>query len=65
MDQGSSLRTDRRLGREMAIVMILKLAALTLLWYLFFGPTHQVRVTPAKLAGKLFATLHITHRPRS
>lgn len=45
---------ERRFLRELAIVLSLKLAAIGLLWYLFFGPTHEVKVTPAALDRHLF-----------
>ncbi|HSN18528.1 MAG TPA: hypothetical protein VLV87_10010 [Gammaproteobacteria bacterium] len=43
-----------RLSHEIAWVLLFKLTALSLLWYLFFGPTHVVMVTPAKVSGALF-----------
>jgi hypothetical protein len=43
------------LWREISWVMLFKLAALTLLWYLFFGPTHRVIVTPERVQQRLFA----------
>ena len=32
------------LKRDVALLLLAKLAALALLWWLFFSPTHQVRV---------------------
>jgi hypothetical protein len=60
---------DYRLGREISLLLVFKLAAISALWYLFFGPTHQVVVTPAKVDARLFAVppaapAH-TSRPRS
>lgn len=49
------LRHPPVLWREISWVMLFKLAALTLLWYLFFGPTHQVNVTPELVQQRLFA----------
>ena len=47
--------TDRRLKHEISAVLLFKLAAITVLWYLFFGPTHTVTVTPANLDARLFS----------
>lgn len=41
--------------RDIAVVLFFKLAALTLLWALFFGPAHTVTVTPDKVNAALFA----------
>jgi hypothetical protein len=41
--------------KEIGAVLLFKLAAITLLWYLFFGPSHTVAVTPAKVDRALFA----------
>ena len=49
------LRHAPVLWREISWVMLFKLAALTLLWYLFFGPTHRVKVTPERVQRSLFA----------
>jgi len=46
---------DRRLKREISAVLLFKLAAITVLWYLFFGPTHTVTVTPTKVDARLFS----------
>ncbi|HEX7965476.1 MAG TPA: hypothetical protein VF651_07135 [Gammaproteobacteria bacterium] len=35
-------------------MLLLKLAAMSLLWYLFFGPSHTVRVTPDKVGTAVF-----------
>jgi hypothetical protein len=56
---------DRRLKREISAVLIIKLTAITLLWYLFFGPTHTVTITPAKLDAKLFTSPPSPPSPRS
>ncbi len=34
-----------RLGREISVVLVFKLAALFIIWLLFFGPAHRVQVT--------------------
>ena len=47
---------ERRFLRELGVILSLKLAAIGLLWYLFFGPTHEVKVTPATLDRHLFIT---------
>ena len=41
----------RRLSREMAALIALKLAALALLWWLFFSPAHRP-VVDADAAGR-------------
>ena len=46
---------ERSLKREITAVLLFKLFAITLLWYLFFGPTHRVPVTPERVQQSLFA----------
>ncbi len=46
---------ERLLYREVAAVLLFKLCAITLIWYLFFGPTHRVTVTPERVQQSLFA----------
>ena len=41
----------RRLSREMAALIALKLVALALLWWLFFSPAHRT-VVDADAAGR-------------
>jgi hypothetical protein len=41
----------RRLSREVAGLIVLKLAALALLWWLFFSPAHRT-VVDADAAGR-------------
>ena len=41
----------RRLSRELAGIIALKLAALALLWWLFFSPAHRT-VVDADAAGR-------------
>jgi uncharacterized membrane protein len=43
----------RRLGRELAGLIALKLVALALLWWLFFSPAHRAAVD-ADAAGRRF-----------
>ena len=43
-----------RLGHEIAWVLLFKLTAMGLLWYLFFSPSHVVAVTPAKVSTAVF-----------
>ena len=43
----------RRLSREMAALIALKLAALALLWWLFFSPAHRAAVDPAAAGRRL------------
>jgi len=45
---------ERLLHKEIAAVLFFKLAAITLIWYLFFGPSHTVRVTPDKVGTAVF-----------
>lgn len=45
---------ERLLHKELTPVLLLKLAAMSLLWYLFFGPSHTVRVTPDKVGTAVF-----------
>lgn len=61
------VRADRVFLRDIAIVLFFKLAALMLLWTLFFGPTHTVVVTPAKVNAALFSPppRTTTSKPRS
>jgi len=50
--QGSEQRPwRRRLRRELAGLIALKLVALALLWWLFFSPTHRTAVD-ADAAGR-------------
>jgi hypothetical protein len=39
------------LGRDIAWVLAVKFAALVALYVLFFGPSHHVAVTPARVAA--------------
>ncbi len=57
------LRRAPVLWREISWVMLFKLAALTLLWYLCFGPTHQVNVTPERVQQRMFAPGPTTPTP--
>lgn len=43
-----------RYGREIGLVLLIKGAAIYLLWTLFFSPAHQVHPTPASTADKVF-----------
>lgn len=45
---------ERLVLRDVSGVLLFKLAAMSLLWYLFFGPAHTVVVTPAKVDRALF-----------
>jgi len=44
---------DRRLGREIAVVLAVKLAALALIWCLFFGPDQRVAVDADTVSHQL------------
>lgn len=43
----ASPRFGRRLGREIALVIGLKLVALFALWFAFFSPAHRPVIDPA------------------
>lgn len=49
------LRTGERdhLAAEIAVVLAVKLAALALIWWLFFSPPHRVSADPDATAGHL------------
>ena len=60
----SGPRSERRFLGEITVVLSLKLAAIGLLWYLFFGPAHEAKVTPAALDQHLFTVpLHPKPQP--
>jgi hypothetical protein len=42
-----------RIGREISIVLALKLLALAALYVLFFGPGHHMSVTPHDTATRV------------
>ena len=44
---------DRRLRREIVAVLAVKIAALFLLWALFFGPDHRAAVDNAAMERAL------------
>ena len=46
----------RRLSRELAGLIALKLVALALLWWLFFSPTHRTRVDADSTSQRLGVT---------
>lgn len=45
----------RRLGREIGSALVLKLAALALLYFSFFDHSHRATITPAAVAAKVFS----------
>ena len=45
---------ERLVLRDVSGVLLFKLAAMSLLWFLFFGPAHTVVVTPTKVDRALF-----------
>lgn len=47
--------TKNRLGREIATALLLKAAALALLYFAFFDPSHRPTITPSVMTSKLFA----------
>ena len=44
---------DRPLGREIAVVLVLKLAAIAVIWGVFFNPDSRPDVGPAALGSHL------------
>jgi hypothetical protein len=42
------------LGRDIAWALAVKTAALVILYFAFFGPSHRVEVTPGRVAADLF-----------
>jgi len=59
-----SARGLSRYGREIAWVLLVKAAAIYLLWTLFFSPAHQVHPTSTSTAEQVFGAAPITP-PRS
>ncbi|WP_018267189.1 cytochrome oxidase putative small subunit CydP [Methylosinus sp. LW4] len=51
----SAHSATHRLGREIAIALALKIAALALLYFLCFPASQRPHVSPAAVAEKLFA----------
>ncbi|WP_281929955.1 cytochrome oxidase putative small subunit CydP [Methylocystis iwaonis] len=41
------------LRRELTLAIIVKVAAIFLLYFLFFSPAHRIHVTPADMAAAL------------
>jgi len=46
----------RRLSGELVVLVAIKLAALALLWWLFFSPTHRTDVDPEAASRRLGVT---------
>ena len=59
----SGTYTTPRLSHEIAWILLFKLMAMSLLWYLFFSPAHVVVVTPAKVSIAVFDVPPV--KPRS
>jgi hypothetical protein len=53
----------RQLSRELAGLIAIKLAALALLWWLFFSPTHRVAVDADAAGHRLGVTELRTSEP--
>jgi hypothetical protein len=51
-------RFGRRLGREIAFVIGLKLVALFALWFAFFSPAHRPVINPAAQIYGAVSTMH-------
>jgi hypothetical protein len=49
----SGVRWRRALGRDLTWLMVVKLAALALLWWLFFSPAHHTPVDGAAAGRQL------------
>ena len=49
----SGVRLRRALGRDLAWLMVVKLVALALLWWLFFSPAHRTPVDGAAAGHQL------------
>jgi hypothetical protein len=49
----------RSLQRELAALLMLKVAALALLWWLFFSPAHRITVD-AEAAGRHLAATPVS-----
>ncbi|MGD8710352.1 MAG: hypothetical protein PVF40_08190 [Ectothiorhodospiraceae bacterium] len=47
---------DRRLTREVVVILTIKIAALVLIWSLFFSPEHRVDVKASDVGNHLFET---------
>ena len=45
--------TRTRLRSELTLALAFKLAALIVLYFLFFSPSHRMHVTPADMAAAL------------
>ncbi len=45
--------SGRTLTREIALVLAVKLAALLILYFLFFGPSHKLRPDASSMAQHL------------
>ncbi len=43
------------LRRELTLAVVFKIAAIFLLYFLFFSPSHRMHVTPADMAAALSA----------
>lgn len=53
--QGTT-RMKFRLRHHLSIVIAVKIAAIFLLWLLFFSPSHRVPVDPDRVDQKLFSS---------
>lgn len=40
--------------KEISIIFLIKIVALTTLWYFCFSPAHKQRVNPEQVAERLF-----------
>lgn len=45
---------DRRLGRHITVILITKVAALWLLWFLFFSPDHRPAINADAIDARIF-----------
>jgi hypothetical protein len=59
---GRSAHWRRRMRRELIGLLLLKFAALALLWGLFFSPAHR-SVVDARATGERLGMVHATATP--
>ena len=50
---GSRLSWQATLRRHLAVLLLIKVAALALLWAVFFSPSHRPQIDPQAMSGRL------------
>jgi hypothetical protein len=53
-----------RVARDISLALLLKAAALAVLYWLFFGPAHQPAIDAARLAAHLVPPAPLTDEAR-